>query len=217
MPTGVYERKSFHKEINSKSQVGKKLSEETKKRISDKLKGRKRNQETIEKIRKANTGKKLSEKTKKKLSDFNKGKILSEETKKKIGIASISNNGGWKKGMRHSKETRKKMSEAQRGEKGSNWKGGLSLVKEKIRRCGKYLEWRTKVFERDNYTCQQCDNRGGLLNADHIKPFSVILISNNIITLEEAEKCKELWNIENGKTLCEDCHKKTPTFGGSKK
>ena len=33
------------------------------------------------------------------------------------------------------------------------------------RECKPYKEWRSGVFERDNYTCQKCGKRGGTLNA----------------------------------------------------
>ena len=68
-----------------------------------------------------------------------------------------------------------------------------------------YKIWRDKVFFRDNFTCQDCGRRGGdgkkiILNADHIKPFSLF---------------PELrFELENGKTLCKECHQKTPTYGG---
>lgn len=56
-----------------------------------------------------------------------------------------------------------------------------------------YRVWRTKVFERDDYTCQDCEQRGGELNAHHIKPFA---------------KYKDLrFEVSNGVTLCIDCHK----------
>ena len=63
-------------------------------------------------------------------------------------------------------------------------------------------EWRTDVFERDNYTCQDCKNRGGRLQAHHIKPY------------REYPELRH--NINNGLTLCVDCHKKTPSYGWSK-
>jgi hypothetical protein len=66
------------------------------------------------------------------------------------------------------------------------------------RKSPQYIAWRTAVYERDNYTCKICDNVGGKLNADHIKPWSLFV---------------ELrYNIDNGRTLCEDCHKKTDSY-----
>jgi hypothetical protein len=74
-----------------------KCSEETKKRISDALTGKKHNQER----RKIN-------------SEVHKGITHSEETKKKISeLTSGENNGFY--GKNHSEETRRKISEGQKG------------------------------------------------------------------------------------------------------
>jgi 5-methylcytosine-specific restriction endonuclease McrA len=83
-----------------------------------------------------------------------------------------------------------------------------------IRKCFKYRQWRSDVFERDDYTCQFCGVRGSVvLNADHIKPFALILNENSIATFEQSQACEELWNINNGRTLCEPCHKSVGTHG----
>jgi len=82
-----------------------------------------------------------------------------------------------------------------------------------LRRCSIYNRWRNKVFARDNYTCRVCGIRGGKLHADHIRPFIIIMFENNVNTYEDAVKCKKLWNIRNGRTLCKPCHYKTDTFG----
>ena len=56
-----------------------------------------------------------------------------------------------------------------------------------------YIVWRTGVYERDNYICQCCFQRGGKLNAHHIQNYS----SNKELRLEGY----------NGVTLCRNCHK----------
>lgn len=62
--------------------------------------------------------------------------------------------------------------------------------------------------------CVKCNHRtDGFINADHIKPFALIMKENNITNLQEAIKCKELWDINNGRTLCIDHHKMTETWG----
>ena len=63
-------------------------------------------------------------------------------------------------------------------------------------------EWRTAVFERDDYTCQECNIRGGRLQAHHIKPYR--------------EHPEIRHDLGNGETLCVDCHKKTESYGWSK-
>ena len=52
-----------------------------------------------------------------------------------------------------------------------------------------------------------------IFDADHIYPFSKILDDYNIISIEEAISCEKLWDINNGRCLCRDCHKKTDTWG----
>jgi hypothetical protein len=69
----------------------------------------------------------------------------------------------------------------------------------RLRTSTKYQQWRTTVFERDNYTCVFCGQKGGKLNADHIKRFS------DFPDLR--------LDINNGRTLCEPCHLKTDTYG----
>lgn len=94
------------------------------------------------------------------------------------------------------------------GPKSHFWKGGITPLRKQIREHFFYKEWRKKIFERDNYTCQLCGQRGKKLEADHIKPFSVILEEYQIKSLEDALKCEEFWDITNGRTLCKECHKK---------
>ena len=78
------------------------------------------------------------------------------------------------------------------GENNPNWKGGILSEQRKERNSKAYTVWRDAVYERDDYTCQCCGQRGGKLNAHHIKSFS---------------KYPSLrFEVSNGITLCENCH-----------
>lgn len=83
---------------------------------------------------------------------------------------------------------------------------GKTSKNEKIRKSKEYALWRYSVFFRDNFTCQKCGikNKNGLgktieLHVDHIKPFS------QFPELRLA--------LDNGRTLCTNCHKQTETYG----
>ncbi len=101
----------------------------------------------------------------------------------------------------------------QRGENSHRWKGGRTDLRALIRPSAKYKAWRTAVFQRDNFACQHCGCKGGSIQADHIYPFSRILDDHQITTLEQADECAALWDVDNGRTLCESCHRRTPTWG----
>ena len=106
----------------------------------------------------------------------------------------------------------------QKGENNHFWKGGKTKISQQIKNLVEYKMWRSKVFERDKYTCVECGrNRKKcdrvIIQADHIYPFSKILDDFNITSIEEAISCEKLWDINNGRTLCVDCHKKTDTWG----
>lgn len=100
-----------------------------------------------------------------------------------------------------------------RGSKSHMWQGGLDKINRAIRDTHQLNLWRTKVFERDGFICQFCNCKGGELNADHIVPLSEMIKQHNIQTIEDAYACKELWDINNGRTLCVPCHKTTESWG----
>jgi hypothetical protein len=106
-------------------------------------------------------------------------------------------------GQKLPEEWCKKISEGQKGEKGPNWKGGVTPIHKRLRRSMKFRRWREAVFKRDDYTCQFCKERGGELHPDHIKPFALFP--------------RLRFDINNGRTLCVACHRKTPTWGMNKK
>ena len=95
-----------------------------------------------------------------------------------------------------------------KGDKHPLWKG-TTLLSDTIRSTFEYRLWRSDVFTRDNYTCQDCGIHGGYLEAHHIKEFYKIMTENRITTVKEALECTELWDINNGRSLCSDCHNTT--------
>ncbi|MFZ2152188.1 MAG: HNH endonuclease signature motif containing protein [Minisyncoccia bacterium] len=132
------------------------------------------------------------------------------------------NVGSFKKGVKLSEETKAKMIGrtpwnkgkdfyAIRGDKNKNWKGGRTSLRATTRTLAKYLHWRTNIFQRDGYKCVLCGS-SGKLHSHHIKPFSLILEENNIVTVDQARDCYELWETSNGQTLCIPCHKQTGNY-----
>ena len=97
----------------------------------------------------------------------------------------------------HSKKSKEKISKNRigkcKGNKNHRWKGGITPQNQKDYHSPEYKEWRKKVFEKDKYRCQLCKKVGGYLESHHIKPYA---------------KYKELkYEIDNGITLCYECHK----------
>lgn len=172
---------------------GSKLSSEHRKKISEAIRGEKH----------PLFGKHHSEEAKRKNSESHKGvkhnfwgKKFSLETRKKMSLKA--------KGRKFSKEHRIKLSLSHKGllsgNNHPNWKGGITPINQKIKNSNKYKFWREAVFKRDNWTCVWCGAKQIYLNADHIKPFSLFP--------------KLRFDINNGRTLCVPCHKKTDTYAG---
>ena len=80
------------------------------------------------------------------------------------------------------------------GENATAWKGGKSLVRNRAKVGGELAKWRKQVYQRDNYTCQECGNTGGDIHAHHIKSVS--------------EFPEFMLDVNNGQTLCVSCHEK---------
>lgn len=133
-----------------------------------------------------------------------RGVPKSEATKRKMS----ENNARYWLGKHQSPQqieaTRIRLAKWQSGPNHWNWKGGITPVLKSLRFTAEYKAWRKAVYERDGYTCQDCGQSGGKLNADHIVPFAKIVREKNWDLLRD---------IANGRTLCEPCHKLTPTYG----
>ncbi len=80
-----------------------------------------------------------------------------------------------------------------RGEQNPNWKNSPTPPSTKVKRSIQWHRWRTAVFERDNYTCQSCEQVGNYLVPHHIK--------------SKQAYPPLVYQVENGITLCRHCHK----------
>ena len=129
------------------------------------------------------------------------GRKHTEATKAKMRAARLKNQPMHRAEVVAKSKKTKLISGSARGANNPNWQGGITRHQVRIRNSKAYSAWRTTVFVRDEYTCQQCGARCGCgvdvkLNAHHIKSFS---------------KHPELrLDITNGVTLCKPCHDAIP-------
>jgi len=110
---------------------------------------------------------------------------------------------------------------SRRGERNPKYIDGRTPLTISIKNTEEYKEWRESIFKRDDYTCQECGKYGGYLEAHHIKRFSIIfgeflkeyiqfsLVEDKETLLRIATTYKPFWDLNNGETLCEDCHNLT--------
>ena len=130
------------------------------------------------------------------------------EIRNKISLTCKKNGvGKWMQGRERPIELRVRHSIAMKKWVSSGthnfWKGGISELTRTFRsnfqNTVDYRIWRDSVFKRDNHTCKECGARNGngkrvVLNADHIKSF--------------AQYPELRLAIDNGRTLCRECHYK---------
>ncbi len=137
---------------------------------------------------------------------WNKDKKLNQEQKARINMEGLNIGHPWNKGKTgiYSEDCLKQMSKRMKlmtGEKALNWQGGISRAYKTGYNSIQYKEWRKNIFERDDYTCQDCGIHAseiGYLTAHHIKSWS--------------EYPELRFEISNGITLCEKCHSKIDKY-----
>jgi len=168
-------------------------------------------------VSQALTGRRLSEEhktkviqnvTKAKMRKVRQGKKMSEESKRKISEARVGKYAGSNHPLYG--QTREDM----KGENNPNWNGGVTTLYKQIRETIQYKQWRRACFERDGYSCQECGIQRGPFQVDHLVQYSILLFDHKIQCVEDAVKCKPLWDTKNGRTLCIPCHEATDSFAG---
>lgn len=122
---------------------------------------------------------------------WNKGNKMPESFIEKNRLRMLLNNHN--KGRKFSVEYKRKLSEAQSGEKSHRWRGGVSFFP--------YTpEWtkilRLAIRQRDNFTCQKC----GMTEKEHLKKFRMVLSVNHI------DFDKNNCDPKNLNTLCRGCN-----------
>lgn len=167
-----------------------------------------------------------SAETRAKISAANMGHPTSDETRAKWAISRIGNTNSLghkcsdltKEKCRNSKlgkplkpETIALLRDGRRsGANNGRWKGGISPLPHLLRTNFQYRQWRSDIFTRDNFACVICgDHRGRNLHAHHHpRPLLEILTEYQITTIEQAINCEAIWDVDNGVTLCDECHRK---------
>jgi hypothetical protein len=94
-------------------------------------------------------------------------------------------------------EVRKKISASLMGISLDEWKGFSSSERLRKIHSKEYILWRKKVFERDDFTCQSCGRRSG-------RGQQLFIEAHHILRVKDRPDL--VCEIENGITLCKDCH-----------
>src|SRR3990167_845768 len=161
--------------------------------------------------RMARGGYKHTEETKAKCGLANKGKKLTAEHKERI---SKNNVRYWSGKKRPDMAGKNNWNYKKYGREHTRYKENkLSPLRKVIRNSEKYRQHKVEILKRDKYKCVICGKGSVYLELDHYpKGFSELLKENNITSIEEAILCEKLWELDNGRSLCQSCHETTANF-----
>lgn len=91
-----------------------------------------------------------------------------------------------------------------RGPLSPHWKGGPKRLNTAVRKLPEYRNWADAVKVRDA-GCVDCRSTTNV-EADHVVGLADLLSQHGITSTEAARGCAPLWDVSNGRTLCEACH-----------
>lgn len=134
----------------------------------------------------------FTEETKKKISEACKGREAWNKGKTGINTGPPKGTKPWNTGKKWSDDMRKKIGEGVRKAYKKKNKG-----KKKKRNGWRMWEWTKDVIARDG-ECQVCGSKDNL-EAHHILP--------------KSKFPEKMYDLDNGVTLCHECHLKTDTYG----
>ena len=124
----------------------------------------------------------------------------------KLGFQKGNRHNFLRRNIKHSLETRKKMSLAAMGnihgfkkgelvgEKNPAWKNGATLKNHGFRWTDAYKQWVKFTKNQEGLICKICGEKGQKMEVDHIRPFSLFP--------------KLRLDKKNGRVLCIQCHKR---------
>lgn len=124
--------------------------------------------------------------------------ILDSKGKKHNYVPSTAFKKGHKYIEKEDSNKKKSAAHIKRWEKikdSDSYKNKITKNKRYLHECWtrEYKEWRKLVFERDEYMCQECSQKGGYLQAHHI--------------LDWANYPEHRYLVKNGVCLCRKCHR----------
>ena len=95
--------------------------------------------------------------------------------------------------------------EKTRGEAHYLWNGGSSKLNDSIRRMTENRKWMDAIKARDGH-CTRCGSEQAL-ESHHKTGLAALIERLGITSREDARQhAAELWNLDNGVTLCQPCH-----------